>query len=99
MAYSFDLLFLNPTKGSGLQRGPIAKIYINHHTKGDYKGINPDLIYITPECVASGEFDAQIDRLHRELDEVREKAQLAFAKAAASNWDTTHSPYGRGDVR
>jgi hypothetical protein len=80
MTYSLDLMFLKSK-----QHNPIAKVHLKTYTQGGYKGINPDLIFITPECMTPRELDEQIDRLHAELERLRKRGRSAFAKALASN--------------
>ena len=78
MTYSLDLMFLKSR-----QHNPIAKIHLKTYTQGGYKGVNPDLIFITPECMTTGEFDAQIDRLHAELETIRKNGRRKFSKVLA----------------
>lgn len=80
MTYSLDLLFLDSPifEGSG-HRTQLARVHVKTSSGGAYRGVNPSLEYITPECVALGEFEAQIDRLQAELEAVRKKARRKFA--------------------
>lgn len=82
MTYSLDLLFLDsPIFEGSSHRSQVARVHIKTSTGNTYRGVNPDLEYITPECVALGEFEAQIDRLQAELEAIRRKARRKFAAA------------------
>jgi hypothetical protein len=74
MTYSLDLLFREPSKGE-LPGPSIAQIYVKTHTS-DEKGH----IFITPHCVSMREFEEQIDRLKKELETLRKKANQKFSK-------------------
>lgn len=74
MTYSFDLLFRDPSKGD-LPGPSIAQIYVKTHTS-DKTGH----IFITPYCVTMREFEEQIERLKRELETIKKKANQKFTK-------------------
>ncbi len=74
MTYSLDWIFVDSPSTS-----PIASVYIKVSTTQKYEGYNK-LEFITPECMTPGEFDEQIDRLHRELEDIRKAVQGKFAK-------------------
>lgn len=81
MTYSLDLLFLNaPLFEGGTAQMQVARVFIKTQTQADYRGIN-SLDYITPECVVIEELEAQIDRLHDELETIRKSARRKFAAA------------------
>jgi hypothetical protein len=81
MTYSLDLLFLNePLFEGGTAKMQVARVFIKTQTQAEYHGIN-NLDYITPECRALGELEAQIDRLHEELETIRKSARRKFAAA------------------
>jgi hypothetical protein len=49
----------------------------------DYAGIGADKL-ITEPCLCFNELDAEIRRLHAELDEIRARAKKKFYRAQAS---------------
>ena len=74
MAYSFDLDFTKP-KETDLPGPPRAAIYIKRCTKDD-RG----RIFITPQdCVSMEDLDDQINRLKKELEDIRKKAKRKFS--------------------
>jgi len=75
MTYSLGWIFLEEPLTS-----PIAKVFIKTRTTQQYRG-HSELDFITPECMTAGEFDEQIDRLHRELEDIRKAVHRKFA-----NW-------------
>mgnify|MGYP001571754260 CR=1 FL=1 len=72
--YSLDLTVLNP-QGKEFPGPTIAQIYIKTHSK-DAKG----MLYISPQCVSLQEIEAQCDRLVKEIESIRKKAQRQFKK-------------------
>jgi len=72
MSYSLDLHFVDHRKAS-LPAPPVAQIYIKTSTREE-----DGTTYITPECMSFGEFNEQIDRLQKELEELRKKAKKKF---------------------
>lgn len=80
--YSLDLLFLAPQSPDvESQSGPpISHVYVKHFTTHDYRTVGKDLPLITPRCLSFGEFDAQIDRLQKELEDIRESARRRYGK-------------------
>jgi hypothetical protein len=72
MTHSFELDFIKPKKGDPIGL-PHARIYIKAYTT------NIGLRYITPDCVSMRAFTAQIDRLIKELEELKRKAKKQFA--------------------
>jgi hypothetical protein len=75
VTYSLDWIFLDAPLTS-----PVAQVYVKTFTTHQYKGYDEHL-FITPECMTPGELDEQIDRLHRELEEIRTAVRDKFA-----NW-------------
>lgn len=73
MTYSLDWILIDEPLAS-----PIAKIFIKTCTTHQYDGYS-ELTFITPECMTPKEFDEQIDRLHRELDDIRKAGHRKFA--------------------
>jgi hypothetical protein len=71
---SLDLMFRKPSKHQ--PSGPsIAHIFVRTYSsnkKGD--------IFITPDCFSMKELEGQIDRLKKELETIKKKAQQEFAK-------------------
>jgi hypothetical protein len=62
---------------------PSACIYLKAGGKQDYAGIKADRL-LTAHCLNFIELDAEIRRLHAELDEVRARAKKKFYKTHAS---------------
>lgn len=74
MTHSIDLIFYESSQ-SELSGPVIARIYVKSHSS-DEEGH----IFLTPDCVSVREFEGEIDRLKQELEIVRKKAKLEFAK-------------------
>lgn len=70
--YSLDFLFISPKKDDP-PFSPIGKIYVKTHTN-DKQGH----IFLTPNCMTKLEIDEQVDRLIKELEEIRKKAKRKF---------------------
>lgn len=83
MTYSLDWIFLDTPLAS-----PVAKIFIKTCTTYQYEGYS-ELTFITPHCMSVREFDEQIDRLHRELEDIRKAVHAKFAKWRPRVSDTT----------
>jgi hypothetical protein len=62
---------------------PSACIYLKGAGKQDYAGVKADRL-VTAECLNFVELDAEIRRLHAELDEVRARAKKKFYKTHAA---------------
>jgi hypothetical protein len=71
---SLDLMFRKPSKGQPPGPG-IAHIYVRTYS-GNKKGD----IFITPDCFSMRELEEQIERLKRELETIRKKANRKFPK-------------------
>ncbi len=72
--YSLDLTVLNP-QGKEFSGPTIAQIYVKTHSK-DEKG----MLYISPQCLTLSEIEAHCDRLVKEIEGIRKKAQRQFKK-------------------
>jgi len=81
MSHSLELDFVTPVKE--MPSPPRARIYIKT-CSSDMKGLS----YITPDCVSFAEFEEQINRLQKELDEIRGKAKKRFAALRKSSYVT-----------
>jgi hypothetical protein len=62
---------------------PSACIYLKAAGKQDYAGVKADRLMTAP-CLTFIELDAEIRRLHAELDEVRSRARKKFYKTHAA---------------
>ncbi len=62
---------------------PSACIYLKARGAQDYAGVQADRL-VTAECLSFIAFDAEIRRLHAELDEVRARAKKKFYKTHAA---------------
>ena len=62
---------------------PSACIYLKAAGQQDYAGIKADRL-VTAHCLNFIELDAEIRRLHAELDEVRARAKKKFYKTHAA---------------
>jgi hypothetical protein len=75
---SLDLLYLGPSTGQ-----PSACVCVkagSHHDYGDVAGQK----MITAPCLTFIELDAEIRRLHAELEEIRSRAKKKFYRAQAA---------------
>ena len=69
MSYSFELDFIKREKGDLL--GPFhVRIYVQTDTGGE-----DGLMFITPDCVSVKELEYHIDRLQKELEDIRKRAR------------------------
>jgi hypothetical protein len=62
---------------------PSACIYLKAAGQQDYAGVKADRL-VTAHCLNFIELDAEIRRLHAELDEVRARAKKKFYKTHAA---------------
>jgi hypothetical protein len=62
---------------------PSACIYLKAGSQQDYAGVKADRL-ISARCMTFIELDAEIRRLHAELDEIRSRAKKRFYKAHAA---------------
>jgi hypothetical protein len=77
---SFDLVYLESDPRT---QQPSGCIRIRTSGTGDYAGVKGEKL-ITGVCFSFVELDAEIRRLHAELDEVRARAKRKFYKAHAA---------------
>ena len=73
--YSLGLVFLKPKKGD-LPFTPFSHVYIRRSSVCRYKG--RDYETLTPRCVGLTEIEYQIDRLKKELEDIRKEARRKF---------------------
>jgi hypothetical protein len=76
MPYTFDLDF-EETGKDDLPFGPRAHVMVSTYRRRQNDGAT----IIGIECVSATEFDYEIDRLIKELNEVRKKGHRRFAVA------------------
>jgi hypothetical protein len=66
------------------QRGSLyptfAHVYVKSWSKSARIKDSDDYILLTPECVSSGELDAQVERLIRELEQIRALGKKKLAR-------------------
>jgi len=62
---------------------PSACIYVKSTSGEDYDGIRAERL-ISAHCMSFIDLDAEIRRLHAELDEIRARAKKKFYKAEAA---------------
>jgi hypothetical protein len=77
---SLDFLYLETDPRT---QQPSAGIFLKSHGPEDYAGVGADTM-ITRPCLSFIQFDAEIRRLHAELDEIRARAKRKFYKAEAA---------------
>jgi hypothetical protein len=77
---SLDLLYLERDPST---KEPSACVCVKANAGHDYGGIGADKL-ITAPCLSFIELDAEIRRLHAELDEIRSRAKKKFYRAQAS---------------
>jgi hypothetical protein len=76
---SLDLLYLERDPST---KEPSACVCVKAHAGPNYGGIKADKL-ITAPCLSFIELDAEIRRLHAELDEIRSRAKKKFYRAHA----------------
>jgi hypothetical protein len=72
--YSFELEFLDGEK-SPLPFSSVARVYVQMTTSVP----NSSHKYVTQDCTTASEFDFQINRLIKELENVRREAHKHFS--------------------
>jgi hypothetical protein len=77
---SFDLIYVESDPRT---QQPSACLYLKPGPCQDYAGVRADTL-ITVPCLSFIELDAEIRRLHAELDEIRARAKRKFYKAEAA---------------
>lgn len=61
---------------------PSACVYLKSSSQQDFAGIHADRL-VSAHCLSFIELDAELRRLHAELDEIRAQAKKKFYKAEA----------------
>ncbi|MGA2979630.1 MAG: hypothetical protein ABSD76_08570 [Terriglobales bacterium] len=74
---SFDFVYLDSDPRT---KHPSACVYLKAGGSEDYAGIMADKLVSAP-CLSFIELDAEIRRLHAELDEIRARAKKKFYRA------------------
>jgi hypothetical protein len=74
---SLDLSYL---ESDSRTNQPSACVYLKASGVQDYAGIAAERL-VTAHCLTFIEFDAEIRRLHAELDEIRARAKKKFYQA------------------
>jgi hypothetical protein len=77
---SLDLLYLERDPST---KQPSACVCLKAKVGRDYAGIGAAKLVTSP-CLSFIELDAEIRRLHAELDEIRSRAKKKFYRAQAS---------------
>jgi hypothetical protein len=77
---SLDFVYLESDPRTQM---PSACIYLKAAGAQDYAGVKADRL-ISAQCMTFIELDAEIRRLHAELDEVRARAKKKFYKTHAA---------------
>jgi hypothetical protein len=62
---------------------PSACIYLKHCSSEDFAGVKARQL-VSSHCLTFIELDAEIRRLHAELDEIRARAKKKFYRAHAA---------------
>jgi hypothetical protein len=78
---SLDLLYLANDPRTGEPSECVCTVSSGGH---DYAGVRAEKL-ITTQCLSFIELDAEIRRLHAELDEIRARAKKKFYKAHAAS--------------
>lgn len=81
---SLDLLYLERDPST---QQPSACVGVKAVGSRDFAGVKADKL-ITSPCLSFIELDAEIRRLHAELDEIRARAKKKFYKAQAATAGT-----------
>jgi len=77
---TFALLFLEPGP-TGLAGPAVSHVYVKTSTRHEYRGINKDLILITPRAESGPELGKYIDALCAELQEIKRAAAKKYGAA------------------
>jgi hypothetical protein len=77
---SLDLVYLESDPRT---KQPSACVCVKASGSQDYAGVKAEKL-ITAHCMSFIELDAEIRRLHAELDEIRTRAKKKFYKAHAA---------------
>jgi hypothetical protein len=77
---TLDLAYLESDPSTGL---PSACVFMKACARKDYADVTADKL-LTSRCLSFIELDAEIRRLHAELDEIRARAKKNFYRAEAA---------------
>jgi hypothetical protein len=77
---TFDLVYLERDPSTELLS---ACIFVKASARKDYAGVTADKL-LTSRCLNFVELDAEIRRLHAELDEIRARAKKKFYRAESA---------------
>lgn len=77
---SLDLVYMEIDP---LTNQPSACVCVKASVRKNYAGVKADRL-LTSRCLSFVELDAEIRRLHAELDEIRARAKKEFYKAEAA---------------
>jgi hypothetical protein len=77
---TLDLAYLESDPSTKL---PSSCIYVKASVRDDYAGVRADKLLTSP-CLNFIELDAEIRRLHAELDEIRARAKKKFYRAESA---------------
>ena len=72
--YELDFLIFSPKEGD-IPFTPFGQIYVKSHAK-DKQGH----ILLSANCMTKKEVDEQVDRLIKQLENIRKKAKKKFSK-------------------
>jgi len=75
-------LYFSKQEGDSLYPN-FAHVYLKSWSNSARIKNSDDFKLLTPECVSAGEFDEQIDRLIRELEQIRTLGNKKLAKREA----------------
>lgn len=84
---TLDFLYLESDPKT---KQPSACLYVKSCGREEYAGVQADRLLSSP-CLSFIEFDAEIRRLHAELDEIRARAKKKFYRAEATEIGATAS--------
>ena len=93
---SFGFLFIEPHPGS--EAPSAGHVYLKASDPETYGTTQQDRRLLTCRSTTWSEFSKELDRLHRELEEIRREAQLRFADFTARRYRMTgftHVPVRR----
>jgi hypothetical protein len=76
---NFDFLYM---ENDPRTHQPSACVFVKSNGQQDYAGVKAEKL-ISAHCLSFVELDAELRRLHAELDEIRAQAKRKFYKAEA----------------
>lgn len=88
--WTFGLLFQRNTDGPESDCRATADVYLCSYTHATYKG-HEDKITVSRQCVTLAEFGREIDRMQKELEQLRHVARRKFSELEESNRSQTES--------